>query len=157
MWGHSQSPPSQESSCGNWQCLPRDMPSSPDGQEKNRLFLPLEQLALVLAGFGSLGTGYYSLARVTLQPCISRRAVLLLIWSRHLLSSPQSCSYNNTSNRWSANPTTSWWNQSWCLGLKPSWQFSLCHWELGTRSLEPWGLVWLCLFLSLLNHFPFLT
>lgn len=27
--------------------LPGDMPSSPDGQGKNTLFLPLEQLALV--------------------------------------------------------------------------------------------------------------
>ena len=34
--------------------------------------------------------------------------------------------------RWSANPTTSWWNQTWSLDLKPSWQFSRCRWEFGT-------------------------
>lgn len=113
--------------------LPQDMPSSPDGQGKNTLFLPLEQLALVLAGSGFLGTGCYSLARVTFQPCISRRAVVLLIWSRHLLSSLQSCSYSST-NRWAANPTTCSWNESWCLGWKSLWQFSLLTASTGTEA-----------------------
>lgn len=48
--------------------LSQDMPSFPDGQGKNRLFHPLEQLALVLAAFGFLGTGYYSLARAPSNP-----------------------------------------------------------------------------------------
>lgn len=65
--------------------LPQDVPSSPDGQGKNKLLLLLGQLALVSPGSGFLGTGCYSLASTTLQPCISRRAILLLIWSRHLL------------------------------------------------------------------------
>lgn len=134
--------------------LPQDMPSSPDGQGKNKLFLLLEQLALVWARSGFLGANCYSLARATLQSCISRRAVLLLIWSGHLLSSPQSCSYSSTDNRWCANPTACSWNESWYPGLKPLWQFSLGGWELWTRSQEPWGLVWLCFHATLIESPP---
>jgi hypothetical protein len=68
----------------------RICPAPPHGQGKNKLFLPLEQLTLVLAGSGFLGlmgTGCYSLARTSCSG-ISRRIVLLLVWSRHLLSSP---------------------------------------------------------------------
>lgn len=89
---------------------------------------------------------------------LDSRALLTTVWQEHppTLHFQKGCSVTNLEQtppnhhrnlvlttvqetRWSANPTTSWWDQTWCLSLKPGWQFSRRHWELGTRSLGALG------------------